>query len=514
MLAMVVDDNDWILNGITSLLKSTDLDLEVHGFNNVQEALTFASQNRPPLVIADVEMPTGNGLEMCNKLMAEYSPKLIIISGHDRFQYAQQAIALRAVHYVLKPLKQDELLDIVRQVVMMIKNEEKSQWKHTQMMKEKFFMDLATGRGDSTDEYLQLVGPKISTSSVSLCLLHIENHALLMKIVQGRESTSPEAFQAQFRDLLVKCPDSASYCEIRRGYYLFMVFGETSPFEKWLNSVFRVANANQCVASAGMSDKTNDPAKLADLYKQAVQALQKEFTDGSGKIHRFSHVQSAAQKNDFVRLYDYSTRITNALASSNAFQLLHEEMDELFDHLRKSNVNQEEATLFCRELLLLISMQFMHMVESKTSMFHSLHEQSLKTSRTLAELKTGFAACLRDLHDNIHHTIKTKSDSVKLVVDNMLQSDCASVSLDSVAEKLNVHPTYLSILFKESVGVNFKDYVLEYKIKSAIQMLTATDRPVYSISDKLGYMDSLYFSKIFKKQTGMTPVEYRRLHSS
>lgn len=518
MLAMVVDDNEWVLTGITSLLKSSDLDLEVHGFNNAQDALAFASERRPALVIADVEMPTYNGLEMCNQLMTEYDPKLIIISGHDRFQYAQQAITLRAVHYALKPIQPNELLDIVRRVVRMIEEEKKSKAKQTQIMQEKFFLDLASGRGDSDTvrEYTQLIGPQIKAGSVSLCLLHIENHALIVKMMQSQEPSPSQTFQARFHHALEKCPDSVFYYEIRSGYYLFMVIGELTLFEQWVSAVFRIANAHHCIASAGMSEQTYDPARLTDLYTQAVQALQKEFSGGSGKIHRYAGDRShpIEQKQDLVRLYDYATRITNTLSSVDAFQCPHEEIDNLFDSMRKSNINQEDACSFCRELLLLISMQFMHIMESKPSAFHSLHEQSLKSSRTLVELKSGFEACIQDLYDNIHHTFRTKSDSVKLIVDNMLQSDCASVSLDTVAEKLNIHPTYLSILFKESVGVNFKTYVFEYKIKAAMQLLTSTDKPVYSISDTLGYMDAMYFSRVFKKQTGMTPAEYRRLRLS
>jgi len=515
MLAMVVDDNEWVLSGISRLLQATDLDLELQCFNNAQDALAFAVRFRPAFIIVDVEMPAGNGLEMCRRIMQEYSPKLIVISGHERFQYAQQAIALGAVRYLLKPIKQNELLHVVRQVVRMIEDEENARARHTEILESKFFLDLAAGRADSVafEEYLRLIESRIRSQSAALCLLHIENHALLMNMMQKQPKTIVDDYRELFSDAFRKLPASVSHYEIRRGYFLFLVYGEPSPFEKWMNDLFQSARKHHCIASAGISERTNDPFKLCELYRQAVQALQREFSEGTGKIHRYRDAaarSAISPKHDLVRLYDYSTRITNALSSPHSFKSLKEEIGDLFDYLRQSNFNQEEAGLFCQELFLLISTQFMHILERCPSTFRSLHEINLQSSRTIMELKARFEASVKDLYENIHYALITKSDSVKLVVDQMLQTDCASVSLETVAEKLNVHPTYLSILFKESVGVNFKNYVLEHKIKKAMQMLAATDMPVHAISEKLGYMDPMYFSKIFKKQTGMTPGEYRR----
>lgn len=514
MLAMIVDDNEWVLAGISRLLQSTDLNLELQCFNNTQDALAFALRYQPAFIIVDVEMPAGNGLDMCRRIMQEYSPKLIVISGHERFQYAQQAIRLGAVQYILKPIKQNELLDAVRQVVRMIEAETRARAKHAQILEAKFFLDLAAGRTNSVafEEYLRLIDTRIKSQSVALCLLHIENHALLMNMMQKQPRTAFDDYREQFDSVFREIPDSVVHHEIHRGYFLFMVFGEPYPFEAWMNALFQMARKHHCIASAGISQRTNDPSRLGELYKQAVQALQREFSEGTGKIHRYQDMKTppVSPKHDLIRLYDYATRITNALSSSHSFQCPREEIANLFDDLRRFNVNQEEACLFCQELLLLISTRFMHILEKNPSSFHSLNEKTLRSSRTIQELKARFEACMKDLYENIHYTLKTKSDSVKLVVDQMLQTDCASVSLETVAEKLNVHPTYLSILFKEAVGVNFKTYVLEYKMKMAKQMLMATDMPVHSISDKLGYMDAMYFSRIFKKQTGMTPGEYRR----
>ncbi|HHU91136.1 MAG TPA: response regulator [Clostridiaceae bacterium] len=518
MLTMIVDNDHWVLSGISRLLETSDLDLEIHCFDNAQDAIAFALKHRPPLVIADVEMPGCNGLEMCNKLRNEYNPRLVIISAYDRFQYAQQAISLGVIHYVLKPIRQNEFLDVIRKAIEIIEIEDESKAKQTKIMETKFFLDIASGRMNSVavDEYIQLIEPQIKSQSVSLCLMHIENHAMLVSMMQKNPMKTTSQNNYIIEEAIKECPTSVSFYEIRHGYYLFMIFGNHSKFIEWINGIFQLAKDNDCIASAGISQKTNDKAKFRDLYNQAVRALQREFTDGSGKVYYYSGNQSdylVSKKYDLVHLHSYSTLITNSMVFSASFSCPNNEIDDLFDYIRKSNIKQNDACLFCKELLLLISMELMYIMESKPSEFHSLYEENLQSSRTLSELKTRFEACIEDIYKNIHKKMMTKSDSVKLVVDKMLRDDCGLVSLDTVADKLNIHPTYLSILFKETVGVNFKTYVLEYKINKAMQMLVTTDIPVYSISDKLGYMDVTHFSRVFKKQAGMTPGEYRQ-HAS
>lgn len=517
MTVMIVDNDLWVLSGIKHLLESSDLGLEISCFDNAKEAISFAQDKRPSIVIADVEMPGCNGLDMCNLLKEIYEPTLVIISGYDRFQYAQQAITLGVVHYVLKPIQQTKFLNIIKEIIQDKISEEHSRFKQNEIMKAKFFLDIASGRLDSiaVKEYIGLIDERIASEGISLCLLHIENHALLINMMNKQGSISSHTYPAILTKSLGKCPDSASYYEITNGYFLFIVFGSGHSFVEWMESVLFIAEKNNCIASAGLSQQTHDSHKIGELYEQTVKALKLEFFHNSGKIYQYNHKDNSllSQKNDLMCLHDHATRITQAISSRASYSPPDDAIEELFRAIRDLQYNQAEAVIFCQELLLLISMEFMHILERKPTFSHSMYDESLKSSRTLLDLRRRFEDCIEDLYKHIHEKLKNKSDSIKLVVDTMLQEDCGSACLDTVADKLNVHPTYLSILFKEAVGVNFKTYIMDYKINTAKQMLAFSEAPVYMISEKLGYMDPTYFSKIFKKMVGVTPGEYRHSHT-
>lgn len=84
------------------------------------------------------------------------------------------------------------------------------------------------------------------------------------------------------------------------------------------------------------------------------------------------------------------------------------------------------------------------------------------------------------------------------------------VTLEEVAEHVHLSPHYLSRLFKKELNINFVNYVSERRIHLAKELLEKTDMPVINIALELSYQEPNYFSKVFKKSTGMTPSEYRK----
>lgn len=84
------------------------------------------------------------------------------------------------------------------------------------------------------------------------------------------------------------------------------------------------------------------------------------------------------------------------------------------------------------------------------------------------------------------------------------------ISLDSVSDILNMNSSYLSSLFKRCTGVNFVDYIADLRIANAKELLRDPLRSAAEIADMVGYESSSYFTRAFKKKTGMTPTEYRK----
>lgn len=97
-------------------------------------------------------------------------------------------------------------------------------------------------------------------------------------------------------------------------------------------------------------------------------------------------------------------------------------------------------------------------------------------------------------------------NSMKAYVDEHYRS---GITLNMLAERLNMSASQLSKLFYEYVGENFSDYVNRLKGQKAKELLKGTDKRIYEIADYLGFSDTHYFSAWFKRTVGCSPTEYR-----
>lgn len=117
------------------------------------------------------------------------------------------------------------------------------------------------------------------------------------------------------------------------------------------------------------------------------------------------------------------------------------------------------------------------------------------------------------LFDKVNIKGKISDDGMKVVVDYIERNIKKGISLEDVANHVNISTYYLSKIFKKEMGVNFITYITDRKMELAKEMLTTTDVPVLNIALDLAYNEANYFSKAFKKKTGYTPSEYREKFS-
>lgn len=111
--ALIVDDEPKVRSGLTKLIPALDAEWTVVGqAKNGNEALELVRRDMPDLVITDIRMPNMNGLDLLN-VLREYPVQVVILSGYGYFEYAKTAIRFGAFDYLLKPLKPDEVRDLL-----------------------------------------------------------------------------------------------------------------------------------------------------------------------------------------------------------------------------------------------------------------------------------------------------------------------------------------------------------------------------------------------------------------
>lgn len=153
MTILLLDDELVVLNGITKMIHSSHSDYDIKAFLYAPHAVDYCKNNKVDIIISDIQMPDMDGLSFCRTIEAVSDAKIIIISGYDSFDYAKEAIELGAFRYILKPIRQKELMDAVEEAIEKL-TDERNIIKNAQLYTSSSLAQLLSDQNidkDSTD---------------------------------------------------------------------------------------------------------------------------------------------------------------------------------------------------------------------------------------------------------------------------------------------------------------------------------------------------------------------------
>lgn len=187
-------------------------------------------------------------------------------------------------------------------------------------------------------------------------------------------------------------------------------------------------------------------------------------------------------------------------------------VEELFKEITSSQLDFTSAQKVCEAILICIYLLYHKTVNESTQAEQASGlslDVSVSSRPTLTYLKQCFLEELQTIAERIFMQLCNKGEHIQSMVDFLLKNHCDEISLQFAADYLDVHPTYLSISFREKTGVYFKDYVLNYKMSAAKRLLADSQKKIHEISLALGYQNADHFSRVFRKHYNITPSQYR-----
>ncbi len=142
---------------------------------------------------------------------------------------------------------------------------------------------------------------------------------------------------------------------------------------------------------------------------------------------------------------------------------------------------------------------------------HMSEEKLLKIGKMVDWALKGINSTLD--YESLMHQIHFNQYPVIRQALNILHQSKFAITQTEIARKLHLHQSYFSRLFTKVMKCNFQEYVKFYRISEAKQMLHHSDLPISEIADSCGYSRQSFFTRQFKKMTGMTPREFRNKHN-
>ena len=502
MRILIVEDEVKIRVGISRLITSHTQHTVVGEAKNGKEGLEMISRYHPQLVISDIRMPVMDGLEMLQESVKQGNHcHFVILSGYSEFEYAQTALRYGVDDYLLKPLAPEDVTELLDKVQKKVEKEEAKSAQTTEGLLREI---LTGGRKDITDICSELQENHVFT----------ENQPVF--IAAGYTGkTSPKYSQAlsgQWEKMKETYPDMRIfYIVVENSQEMFLLLqGELTEeeFEKKLNRrVYQnITEEDQPVWTFAVLNRLEEMQdiveKLRKYYLYGIRLGYRTILT-EGKVANIS-------EEEFQYPIHLENRMQTALCGAKA-ELIRKEADFFVDYTKEMKCSPRYIRKTYKKMLAFLE-HVCHEVNPEA--YKLLQNQDLEKAASEMVTAGELESCFRKAVDIIIESKDKKEDirnyAIRRAINFIREHYNENISLDMLAERLELTPEYLSALFNKEVGINFSTFMKQFRISQAKRLLKGTDDKIYAIAQQVGYNDPKYFNRVFKEEVGMSPGDYRQ----
>ena len=499
---MLVDDEKLIIEGIFNIIDWEKLNLEVVcTANNGQDALEKFKMDPVDIVITDIKMPKMTGLELLEKIKKINSKsKFIILSGYDEFSFAKKAMEYGACSYILKPVNEQELEDVLKQLVISI-NKDLDKEK-TILWKNRILFEYVNSKA-SIDELIKIkdhmnIGFNNKKYTISIITIVGEHNT---EIYMMTETIINNILKDKF-DILYEIHDEIVVInswdnEIEKDEI-------QNYYNNIMDEIICELKVDVFITIGNIVDVIND---LGISYKSANDLRKYILTEG---VNVCLNSNSFVYKEESKILFNKEIEKINKLIIEKNMKNLYTYIDKIFEDKRLTPKNIYDLSLKILFLTDRILEEFKLDRKYKENNLMSIIIK-LCNENTRENVKSFIISELYELVDLINHNVVKYSPVVQQVVNIANKKYYEELSLKTLSYKYNVNSSYLGQIFNKEVGVSFSEYLNKIKNTKAKELILTTNMKINDIAKAVGYTDTSYFYRKFKKYFGVCPSAIRNM---
>src|SRR3989339_338951 len=444
---LLVDDEDEVRGRISSLIDQNSGFVVVGKAGNGHDAYELVEELKPDVVLTDIKMPFIDGIELARMLKRDFpTVKVAFISGYDEFKYAQEAIKLNVVSYLMKPLTSQDINSFLQSLKLKLDDEYSRKFNDDVALKNykdyqfKYFLSIQNG----------------------ILMIIKEHDQPLVKTVDG------------FLYELVQTADQ--YMDIR--------------------------------VRIGISNLFFEFDQLQKSYQEAKEAIRYGKFLNTGRIvyiNEVEHKQTERIAFDLEEIKSIENTIKFGTTQEIHILLEHKKM-EIKHHEKMISSDFFLIGLanlmidFAQSINIDLSTVVKENLLQKLLSFSTLDEIFDWTEHVLLELR-GIL-----IQSSLSRTERILDEVIKYVEQNFADP---YLSLNMVCDQFDISISYLSMLLKKEKNVTFNKYVIEVRMEHAKNLLKQSPLKIVDVANQCGYNEVYYFSHSFKKYTGYSPKQYR-----
>jgi two-component system response regulator YesN len=531
---LIADDEQLIRSDLHQKLNNM-------GFKDVFEAedgitaLQIINEQRPDIVLADIRMPGMDGITLLEQTKKNYDNiKFIFISGYDLFDYAQKAIKYGAFAYLLKPIKYNELSDVIDSALLAINNKlhlddnisrlESKISENLEVMKTHLIQDILEKdpKADKNlDEKLKDMEIAFPGKYFLIIYISIDNFNL---ITHDFSLKTKDMLKSDLQRIIsevihpYKIINYSFQCEDGI-LYLFnlqdsMSITNKTNINELLHAIhIKVMNATNYTITIGVGSFVEKLQFINSSYRHAQRAVMQRLSKGNNQIiysdisNKSKVVPKSISFKDEQDLYMYFEECNLKSIISTIDFLYKPYKDFLTADINGLSKLNFQIIMSIYKILNQMNIDPESILSDEFTMYNEVNQcTSIEDIINYFTLK---------IEVSINHIMSINNKDENRLIERCkeyIHSNYSNdISLETAAKYVHLSPSYLSKLFKTHTGEVFSNYVLNFRINKAKNLLSVGVYKASEVAEMTGFYDIKYFYKVFKKVTGLTPSEYRNL---
>lgn len=522
---LIVDDEPFIRQGVKILI-----DWKEYGFNiadeaaDGKEALELLEKNQYDLIITDIKMPHMNGIELIEAIRRGKNKdiKVIVLSGYYEFEYAKQAIKYNVSDYILKPIQKEELVRVLIEFKEEYRKEAARQEKklHTdKIVLERHLNALCSGIYDAHDiSYVKEKLPYYRELRYIMIEVDLGDENFI-KLSEEEKGEVISGFHKQLQECTAPFGEYVLLDIDKRNeaYGVGFIYSRQFSREKGISEKEYIKKLQETMKEDCpynfyyyIGEMVEDISLLSNSFKSAIIARSFQNYKHDRDITYYEET-SAIKSNAYGIKKEYMDELVR-LTEENKEEEIDKCIDKIYASFDVHNVGSKIININIDYLLC----QFLYLAKdldaevdqeevlryiSECAFEQFAARGSAKHFKTFVKEFAGYLSQLRQ--SNSHGVLKDVEREIE-------QHYMENLSLKYLSEKYYINSAYLGQLFRKKYGVPFKDYLNNYRLEKASELLIRTNHKVCYIAESVGYNNLDYFINKFVRLKGKTPLQYRK----
>ena len=500
----IVDDEQIAIKYFEYLLSNMDLDCQVVGKStNSTKAVSEIIQLKPDVVFTDISMPVMDGLEVAEKILKQIPAKIFLLTAYRDFDYVKKGMKIGVADYILKnELDETSLKKLLEKTAEDIMIEKKEQHRILEYNVRSFLLSHSAVLEGYTERHrpMQRYGMILLKRPPRICLSHpVNQEGLKADCYELQDLSYPEDLSC------------TAFTEVAQGEFcgIFYIGEKATDGQQLLWKAAKVLSGflekNQERCMLLVSDTLRQFFDLPDAYSELKKLSEYTFASPEQTLFRASELRELAAAGETKgSSWDGFLEIMETKISEGKGEELLADLKSILEEGGKG------LTLWEYEEGLRALKRSMKQYAKKKQLDPAILELPYEFQDVFSA-RDSFTQCLEGILKLCEdRTEKQYSAYVNQAVHFIHLNYQKDISIPDIAEAVNVSEGHLRRCFKQELGTKIVDYLTEYRLERAKEMMKQESATLSEIWQKTGFASAQYFSYVFKKKEGILPREYMR----